>query len=364
MTTHRRAILRIYGPDIQQDTVEVEQTAPLTVGRLEDNDLALKHSKVSRNHARFVFNGETMTVEDLDSANGTLKGEQRLEPNQAIGLAVGESVTIGPFSLFFDRIEEATPKPPSVPRQSKPATPPPPAATKQTDALETPAEKPPKAAAPVPPPAQEKPIQQSKVPVAVHPPAAPPPSQPPSIQPPPAPPASTPNGQGNGLSKPLVGVPTEASSWMQYLPEVYSESDFFKRFLLIFEAGFAPYEWIVDNMDMYFDAKMAPPEWLQWFGQWVDIWIPSHIPEERQHALAQEMGMLFKSRGTRKGLARHLELVFGKLPDILEPPERFATFVVRLPLGRDQDTAQNRMLATQIIESHRPIHTRYQLIIE
>ncbi|PJF45067.1 MAG: hypothetical protein CUN55_00820 [Phototrophicales bacterium] len=349
MTTHRRAILRIYGPDIQQDTVEVSQTAPLTVGRLDNNDLPLKHTKISRNHARFIFDGETLTVEDLGSSNGTLKGDTRLEPNQPIPLAIGESVTMGPFSLFFDRIEEYEEKPKTAAKPEKETTAPPQPSTKkpksQKETKDAP--EPPKAAVQKTESTTERPDVS-----------------PPIIQPPASPPPSATNGKSNGVPKPLEGVPTDASTWMQYLPEIYSESDFFKRFLLIFEAGFAPYEWIVDNIDLYLDAKMAPPEWLQWFGKWVDILVPDNIPEERQHAIVQELGMLFKARGTRKALARHLELVFGKPPEISEPPEQFSTFIVRLPIGRDQDTAQNRALATQIIESHRPVHTRYQLIID
>lgn len=345
MTTHRRAILRLYGPDIQQDTVEVTQTAPLTVGRLDDNDLALKHTKVSRNHARFVFDGTTLTVEDLGSSNGTTKGEQRIEANQPTPINIGESVTVGAFSLFFDRIEEAeAEKPKQPPRPPKAKATPTETTGKQSIEKPTPSQQPPIAVPTAPP-------QQPDGPRDI-------------IQPPPAPPDTTTNGSSNGVPQPLEGVPTDVSSWMEFLPEIYSESDFFKRFLLIFESGFAPYEWIVDNMDLYFDAKIAPPEWLQWFGRWVDVLIPANIPESRQHALAQELGMIFKARGTRKSLVRHLELVFGKRPDIQEPPEQFSTFIVRLPIGRDQDTAQNRDIATQIIESHRPVHTRYQLIIE
>lgn len=337
MTTHRRAILRIYGPEIQQDTIQISQDAPLTVGRLDSNDLTLKHTKVSRNHCTIAFDGETLSVTDLGSSNGTLKGDQRLEANVPVTLAIAESITIGPFSLFFDRIEDGKPaKQPKPPAQ-------PAVASTDPDAVTSP----------------QQPAPQ--MPVVAQAPAGSPPR---AIQPPPPaqPPAT--NGSSNGVPQPLLGVPTDASNWMQYLPEIYSDGEFFKRFLLIFEAGFAPYKWIVDNMDLYFDAQLAPPEWLRWFGRWVDIMVPANIPEERQHAVVRELGILFKARGTRKALSRHLELVFDAKPVIQEPPEQFSTFIVRLPLGRDKDNEQNRSIADKIIESHRPVHTRYQLIIE
>ncbi|NDJ87006.1 MAG: hypothetical protein GYB66_14090, partial [Chloroflexi bacterium] len=184
--------------------------------------------------------------------------------------------------------------------------------------------------------------------------------------PPPAPPESGARAvSSNGGPPPehLIGIPQDVSSWVQYLPAVFSEDEFLKRFLLIFEAIHAPHEWIVDNFDCYLDPDLTPPEWLRWFGSWCDILIPGTIPLERQRAVGRELGPLFLARGTRRSLTRHLELVFGVEPNIEEPPDRDATFVVRLPLGKDNDTLANRDVADQIINAQRPVHTNYELHI-
>lgn len=307
----RRAILRLSGPDIREDQVAVASRG-LTIGRLAANDLQLENSKISRHHARFEFTPEGLTVQDLGSSNGTVVRGERIPPNQPVLLQVGDTVQMGPFTLRFEQIVEAS----AEPERAAPAAPP-------------------------SPPASAGPI---------------------SFQPPP--PTATdiarPNG---GHPEHLEGIPRDASNWMQYLPSVYSDDAFMGRFLLIFESLFAPLEWIVDNFAYYLDPRQTPAEWLQWFGRWADILVPGHLPRARQQAIVEEMGELFLARGTRKALSRHLELVFGQQPEILEPKERPYTFTVRLSLGKDGNTRANQDLARRIIEAQRPAYTNYTLEI-
>jgi phage tail-like protein len=345
MTQNFRAIFRLSGPEIQEDTLEITD-AQFVIGRLDDNELTLKHNKISRQHARLLLGEQGVALEDLDSSNGTTVNDERLNPNEPRLLQKGDGIGIGPFTLIFEDFivgedtkeaeAEAAPPPQQAAPDNVPAarsTPAPQTATSDNDIT-----------------------AEQKLPVA-----PPPGADVPAVPPP--------NGQAptdaNGhMPEHLRGLPAERSNWMDYLPAIYSENSFFEKFLLIFEAGFAPYEWIIDNFDLYLDAKMAPPEWLQWFGSWVDILVPADIPEERQHSIVRELGPLFMARGTRKSLVRHLQLVFDVTPDIDEPDDEFATFVVKLPLGADQNTAFNRDLAEAIIEAQQPIHTTYRLIIE
>lgn len=367
MTQQFRATFRLNGPDIQDDIIEITDSQ-FIIGRLDENDLTLKHNKISRQHARLLLGVQGVAIEDLDSSNGTTVGEERLEPNQPWLLKEGDGIGLGPFTLTLDKfvVEEGSETSEAAEVPEKPTPP------KQVDAQETTPEttpdvpeqqanakqeavqqKKPKSTdqTSVKGDRSEKPAVTSPVQQAGHPPAPPLNGQ------------SPPSANGNGM-QPLRGVPTDRSNWLEYLPAMYGESDFFAKFLLIFEAGFAPYDWIVSNFDLYLDAKIAPPEWLQWFGSWVDILVPPDIPEERQHRIAQELGPLFMGRGTRKSLSRHLELVFDAKPIIEEPEDEFATFIVRLPLGKENNTTYNRELAEAIIEAQRPIHTNYRLTIE
>lgn len=76
--------------------------AGLTAGRAEDNDIALvegRYPSVSAHHCRFERRGEVLTVEDLDSSNGTLVNGQPIQG--AVELAVGDLVRLGSVGPRF-----------------------------------------------------------------------------------------------------------------------------------------------------------------------------------------------------------------------------------------------------------------------
>ncbi len=325
MADERRAKLRVTGPDITDD--EVEFTTQLTIGRLAKNDLTLKSPRLSREHSILEFTDDGLVIQDLKSANGVLVNSERIEPETSVSLKVGDTISLGPFTLFVDEITEVTKSDSSEKTKQKPKSP-----AKKSDSK------------------SDKKATEVNLPVPKEP-----------IEPPPPRALVTTNG-----AKPpghLKGIPEDASSWLRHLPELYSTDPFIGRFLLIFEAIFSPIEWIVDSFDLYLDDKMAPTEWLQWFGEWVDIFVPDTIPDERQRAIVAEMGKLFLSRGTSDSLSRHLELVFGVKPEIEEPQDRPSTFNVTLKLGKSGDNEVNRNIASRIIEAQRPAHTHYTLNI-
>jgi DNA-binding winged helix-turn-helix (wHTH) protein len=89
---------------IQCALVSADKTFPLAAGehiagRDRDVSVWLDSPKVSRHHARVVVSALDVTIEDLDSKNGTLvRGTKistvtRLEP--------GDEIRIGPFLLVF-----------------------------------------------------------------------------------------------------------------------------------------------------------------------------------------------------------------------------------------------------------------------
>jgi DNA-binding winged helix-turn-helix (wHTH) protein len=70
-------------------------------GRDATADLRLDSSKVSRQHARIGVRGAVVTVEDLQSKNGTYVRGVRISATTAID--AGDEVRIGPFALVFSR---------------------------------------------------------------------------------------------------------------------------------------------------------------------------------------------------------------------------------------------------------------------
>ena len=83
------------------DVYTIDSTS-LTVGRGDDNDLALDGDEfASSRHARFEPRRDGVWVEDMGSTNGTFVNGIRLESGRR--LAPGDLVRIGETDLRFER---------------------------------------------------------------------------------------------------------------------------------------------------------------------------------------------------------------------------------------------------------------------
>lgn len=173
------------------------------------------------------------------------------------------------------------------------------------------------------------------------------------------PPASS-NGHANGHTPYPVGIPTDASNWLKYLPAIYSEDDFLGRYLLVFESIMSPLTWMVDNFDLYLSYEVTSSEWLRWIASWFDVMIVPDLPIERQRAIVEQLGWLFSRRGTRAGLERLLTLYYGVKPEIVEQGE--CHFIVRMPLS-DSSVKIAPDVLDRLIMAHKPAHASYQLEI-
>jgi phage tail-like protein len=308
-----KAILKLEGPDLEQDEVPLTREG-LNIGRVDGNDLVLSHKKVSRRHARVVWQGQQFWVEDLESSNGTLIGSKRLTPHQAVPLAPGDVIRIGPYRLAFDLPPQPPEPPPALPEESFLASPPPPNLPEESRI------------------GDDAPPAPDELPPDTHPP----------------------------------GVPRDRSSWLQYLPAIYANDAFTGRYLLIFESMLAPVTWMLDSLDLYLSPGTAPAEWLRWIASWLDLLVLPELPAGRLRAILREAGWLFARRGTRPGLARLLTLYFGAEPEIVEDPAR-SHFTVRLRMpGRPSDPARAaaRPLAERLIEAQKPAFAGYTLEIQ
>ncbi|HMA37933.1 MAG TPA: DUF3662 and FHA domain-containing protein [Chloroflexia bacterium] len=72
--------------------------ALIGLGRELDNDIVVEDSRVSRHHARIVFQHHRYAVSDLDSTNGTFVNGQRVA---TCVLAANDRISLGGFELQF-----------------------------------------------------------------------------------------------------------------------------------------------------------------------------------------------------------------------------------------------------------------------
>lgn len=74
----------------------------ITIGRGNECDLRIPLAVVSRKHCELAVVGESLTVEDLGSANGTLVNNRRIK--DAVPVRAGDTITVGPvvFTVVID----------------------------------------------------------------------------------------------------------------------------------------------------------------------------------------------------------------------------------------------------------------------
>jgi phage tail-like protein len=176
---------------------------------------------------------------------------------------------------------------------------------------------------------------------------------------------------------------------LRHLPALYADQDeMMGRFLMLFESFWEPIGDRIDHISDYFDTRLAPPDLLPWLATWVDLILDEDWPEEKQRQLLGSMVLLYRQRGTRRGLQKYLEIYTGQKPEIVEhraqnfrlgPAARLGpslalgkqnvshTFSVTLLLpaaASETERKARRRKIEAIIDSEKPAHTVYDLVIE
>ncbi len=201
-------------------------TPLLTIGRTPENGLTLAHQIISRHHADVRVEERGVTLTDLGSANGTFLNDERLLANQPHLLSDGATFRIGPYSLTYRALRKpAVADDEQEPPQEAPATP-----TNQ-QAQETPREEPQKVPA-------DEPEQDAVVEFAAI-------ARPTDVMPtalPDVSPSSSVIMRRERATPVQRGPQEESSLYLRFLPDIFQEDDFLKRFLRIFENIWEPLE--------------------------------------------------------------------------------------------------------------------------
>lgn len=187
--------------------------------------------------------------------------------------------------------------------------------------------------------------------------------------------------------------------YLRYLPEIYEQDDLMSRLLMLFESFWAPIEMQIDNMHCYFDPRLTSSRLLPWLATWVGLDPDERLPEERQRELLRSAVSLYRRRGTGHGLKDYLEIYTGGEAKIIEyraenfrlgpeaklgpnialgrenEPHTFTVMLSMPPLS-DSDhgnrrhpdktarqAEKRRRMIERIIETQKPAHTGYKLVI-
>lgn len=130
-------------------------------------------------------------------------------------------------------------------------------------------------------------------------------------------------------------------SYLRYLPAVYQQdpvsADFLARFLAMFETVSSGLEATLERIPEVFDPDLAPGEFLDWLGQWLDLGMEEDWPASVKRELIQKAADLYRYKGTPRGLADFIEIVTGTRPIISESFESERPFILGdgIALGLD-----------------------------
>ena len=92
--------LKIKTPDGRLREYPLDQPS-LSIGRAPGNELIIEDNSISRRHARLSVESGHLMIEDLNSANGTFIGSQRIPPNQSSLVQENETVRLGDVELRY-----------------------------------------------------------------------------------------------------------------------------------------------------------------------------------------------------------------------------------------------------------------------
>jgi pSer/pThr/pTyr-binding forkhead associated (FHA) protein len=107
-------LLQFEGAVLKEIPIEKDE---LTVGRKPDNDIVIDNPVVSGHHCRIVRQGETFSVEDLNSSNGVFVNAKKIAK---VGLKHNDIIDIAKHALRF--IDERQAQSPTASAASADAT--------------------------------------------------------------------------------------------------------------------------------------------------------------------------------------------------------------------------------------------------
>jgi diguanylate cyclase (GGDEF)-like protein len=92
---HRACLIVLTGPDVGR--VFPVDRAQITIGRVPGAEVRLNDANISRRHARILMNGDVVTIEDMNSSNGTAVNGDLVRRTR---LRDGDKIVLGPSTVL------------------------------------------------------------------------------------------------------------------------------------------------------------------------------------------------------------------------------------------------------------------------
>ncbi|KAF4410873.1 MULTISPECIES: phage tail protein [Streptomyces] len=165
------------------------------------------------------------------------------------------------------------------------------------------------------------------------------------------------------------------------LPAVFADDHLVQQFTGGLDEVLAPFTNVLDCLHAYFDPALAPLDFTTWLGSWVGAETESAVEgrggptEARLREAVAVAATLHRLRGTRRGLATAVRLVFGVEPEITEsgaarwdarplgqvPGDRRPHLNVTIRLAEPDPGAESRL--DELVAAARPAHMPYSVTV-
>jgi phage tail-like protein len=373
----------------------------LSVGSDPTADVSVDDASVHPFHLRVVCTPAGCQITDLGSQLGTTVNKERVAPYKPVRLADGDRILLGRVGLLYTAPKTVA-APPPEPRPAPEAAPVP---AVEPTLQATPGPAPATAADPAPTASAEPAPTGSPEPAP-----EPAPSTEPRPQAAPSGPAPTTAPRPSAKTQPLTAAPDEwatlfelpaatttqngpltvlpsnrrrrlprneerelpyeAGDYLALLPPIYHDDRFLRRYLLIFKSILSPLDRQIAQLNHYFDPRVAPEQLLPWLAAWVDLALDERWPDGRRRELIGAASVLYRWRGTRRGLRDYLRIYLGPSPTIhiVEQGQEREHRQPALPAHTFQVIIEaeslaeiDRAMVERIIEFEKPAHTNYRL---
>jgi phage tail-like protein len=151
------------------------------------------------------------------------------------------------------------------------------------------------------------------------------------------------------------------------LPALYAADDFAQRFTAGLDAVLSAILATLDNLTEYFDADLAPSDFVAWLSTWVAADLDPTWPEPLRREVVRRAVELHRLRGTARGLVARLELCLGVRAEVVDGPgvawstvpdaalpDRADAVLVRVRPGRSGVVDRDRVVA--LVDAVCPLH--------
>jgi len=106
------------------------------------------------------------------------------------------------------------------------------------------------------------------------------------------------------------------------LGEPLSSDPFLRRLLAIFEPALWPVVETLDSFAAYLDPYTTSEEFLRWLASWLDLALDESWESDRRRRLVASAVVMYRWRGTKRGMLEYLTAYLGTLPEVIDEAER------------------------------------------